>query len=43
MVERDKAIARGMIINDGGDRLPTRRPDYIPYFRDSSNPLDGVR
>ena len=38
MVERDKAIARGMIINDGGDRLPTRRPDYILYYPDK----DGV-
>ncbi|MEM2373656.1 MAG: DEAD/DEAH box helicase family protein, partial [Thermoproteota archaeon] len=38
MIVRDKPIARGMIINDSGDRLPTRIPDYILYYPDK----DGV-
>jgi len=36
MIEREKAITRGMIINDSGDRLPTRKPDYILYYPDKS-------
>lgn len=38
MIVRDRPIARGMIINDSGDRLPTRIPDYILYYPDK----DGV-
>ncbi|MHA1609506.1 MAG: EcoAI/FtnUII family type I restriction enzme subunit R [Candidatus Njordarchaeales archaeon] len=34
MIEREKVITRGMIINDNGDRLPVRKPDYILYYPD---------
>jgi len=34
MIVRDKAITKGMIINDSGDRLPVRKPDYILYYPD---------
>lgn len=36
MIEREKAIAKGMIINESGDRLPTRFPDYVLYYPDKS-------
>ena len=32
MIVREKPITRGRIINDGGDRLPPLKPDYILYF-----------
>ncbi len=38
MIVRDKPITKGMIINDSGDRLPVRKPDYILYYPDK----DGV-
>jgi type I site-specific restriction endonuclease len=34
MIVRDKAIAKGMIINEGGDRLPVRKPDYVLCYPD---------
>lgn len=34
MIVRDKAITKGMILNDSGDRLPVRKPDYILYYPD---------
>jgi type I restriction enzyme R subunit len=34
MMVRDKPITKGMIINDSGDRLPIRKPDYILYYPD---------
>jgi type I restriction enzyme R subunit len=34
MIVRDKPITKGMIINDTGDRLPVRKPDYILYYPD---------
>jgi len=36
MIEREKVITKGMIINDSGDRLPARRPDYILYYPDKN-------
>ena len=40
MIVRDKPITKGMIINDSGDRLPIRKPDYILYYPDKEgNPL----
>jgi type I restriction enzyme R subunit len=38
MVVRDKAITKGMIINESGDRLPVRKPDYILFYPDK----DGI-
>jgi type I restriction enzyme R subunit len=34
MIVRDKPITKGMIINESGDRLPVRKPDYILYYPD---------
>ncbi|MEM3385399.1 MAG: DEAD/DEAH box helicase family protein [Nitrososphaeria archaeon] len=34
MIVRDKAITKGMVLNDSGDRLPVRKPDYILYYPD---------
>jgi len=34
MIVRDKPITKGTIINDSGDRLPVRKPDYILYYPD---------
>jgi type I restriction enzyme R subunit len=34
MIVRDRPITKGMIINDSGDRLPVRKPDYILYYPD---------
>jgi hypothetical protein len=34
MIVGDKAITKDMIINDSGDRLPVRKPDYILYYPD---------
>jgi len=31
-IERDKSITKGKIINESGDRLPPRIPDYILYY-----------
>ena len=36
MIERDRFITKGMIINENGDRLPPRKPDYILYYPDKS-------
>jgi type I restriction enzyme R subunit len=33
---REKEIAKGMIINANGDRIPSRKPDYILYYPDIS-------
>jgi len=38
MIVRDKAITKGMIINESGDRLPVRKPDYILCYPDK----DGI-
>ncbi|MEM2351459.1 MAG: DEAD/DEAH box helicase family protein [Thermoproteota archaeon] len=38
MIVRDRAITKGRIINDSGDRLPVRKPDYILYYPD----VEGV-
>ena len=35
-------ITRGRIINDGGDRLPPLRPDYVLYFPDRSSVVVAV-
>jgi type I restriction enzyme R subunit len=35
MIVRDKPITKGMIINESGDRLPVRKPDYILYYPDN--------
>lgn len=34
MIARDKPITKGMIINESGDRLPVRKPDYTLYYPD---------
>ena len=36
MIERDRFITKGTIINESGDRLPPRKPDYILYYPDKS-------
>ena len=36
MIIREKPITRGRIINDGGDRLPPLKPDYILYYPDKN-------
>lgn len=38
MIVRNKPITKGMIINESGDRLPVRTPDYILYYPDK----DGI-
>ncbi|RLI41224.1 restriction endonuclease subunit R, partial [Candidatus Bathyarchaeota archaeon] len=42
MIEREKVIAKGMIINESGDRLPVRKPDYILYYPDKDGILLAV-
>jgi type I restriction enzyme R subunit len=32
MIERDKPITRGQIINENGDRLPQKKPDYQLFY-----------
>ncbi|RLF03382.1 MAG: restriction endonuclease subunit R [Thermoprotei archaeon] len=36
MIVRERYITKGMIINESGDRLPPRKPDYILYYPDKS-------
>jgi len=43
MIERGPFITKGMIINESGDRLPPRNPDYILYYPDKSGvPLPSL-
>lgn len=32
MIVRDRVITKGTIINESGDRLPAKKPDYILYY-----------
>jgi type I restriction enzyme R subunit len=36
MIERDKPITRGRILNETGDRAKPKKPDYILYYPDKS-------
>lgn len=37
MIEREKVVSKGMIINQSGDHLPIRKPDYILYFPEKNS------